>query len=145
MCVGILAFTPMALNRPGCLRGSSTISLIWASCLRQPPMSSYPMSFRLSSSSWHHQHMTTWRGADIEMEKLYRLWWNHTYLSFDWFSLTVDDGIRGNNAVRGGVCFYYFKLHCSHASSDQENIICTKHNLKKTKLWICSCWLLECW
>lgn len=68
----ILAFTPMALNRPGCLRGSSTISLIWASCLRQPPMSSYPMSFRLSSSSWHHQHMTTWWGADIEMEKLYR-------------------------------------------------------------------------
>lgn len=72
MCVVILAFTPMALNRPGCLRGSSTISLIWASCLRHPPMSSYPMSFRLSSSSWHHQHMTSWRGAEADMEKLYR-------------------------------------------------------------------------
>uniref|UniRef100_A0A6B0UY97 Putative conserved secreted protein n=1 Tax=Ixodes ricinus TaxID=34613 RepID=A0A6B0UY97_IXORI len=32
--------TPMALKRLGCRRGSSTISLIWASCLRQPPMSS---------------------------------------------------------------------------------------------------------
>lgn len=33
-------FTPIALNKLGCLSGSSTISLICANCLRQPPMSS---------------------------------------------------------------------------------------------------------
>lgn len=33
-------FTPMALNSAGCLSGSSTISLIWASCFLTPPMSS---------------------------------------------------------------------------------------------------------
>lgn len=43
--------TPIALKSCGCLSGSSTISLIWASCLRQPPMSSYPTSWRASSSS----------------------------------------------------------------------------------------------
>lgn len=44
--------TPMALNRLGCRRGSSTISLIWASCFRHPPISSYPTAFRASSSSY---------------------------------------------------------------------------------------------
>lgn len=124
-----LAFTPMALNRPGCLRGSSTISLIWASCFRQPPMSSYPMSFRLSSSSWHRRHITSSRGVALQTVQV---WWPHTHLSFDWFSLAVDDGIRGNDAVRGGVCFHHFKLHCSHASSHQENITCGESKYTKS-------------
>lgn len=67
-----------------------------------------------------------WNGETVQV------WWNHTYLSFDWFSFTVDDGIRGNDAVWGGVCFYDFKLHCSHASSDQEYITCRKHKSKQT-------------
>lgn len=62
--------------------------------------------------------------------------WNDTYLSFDWFSLTVDNGIWGYDAVWAGVCFYYFKLHCSHASSNQENITCIKHKDEQTPLWI---------
>jgi len=33
--------TWLTLKRAGCLRGSSTISLIWASCFLHPPMSSY--------------------------------------------------------------------------------------------------------
>mmetsp|Transcript_30127 Transcript_30127/g.84150 ORF Transcript_30127/g.84150 Transcript_30127/m.84150 type:complete len:306 (-) Transcript_30127:812-1729(-) len=33
-------FTPIFLNSDGCRRGSSTSSLTWASCFRQPPMSS---------------------------------------------------------------------------------------------------------
>lgn len=41
LCVYVCGtLTPIALNSPGCLRGSSTISLIWASCFLQPPMSS---------------------------------------------------------------------------------------------------------
>ncbi len=34
--VQIITFTPIALKRAGCLRGSSTISLIWASCFLYP-------------------------------------------------------------------------------------------------------------
>ena len=43
--------TPMALNNPGCLSGSSTISLICAICFLAPPISSYPTSFNKSSTS----------------------------------------------------------------------------------------------
>ena len=43
--------TPIALKRLGCLSGSSTISFICANCLRQPPISSYPIELRESSSS----------------------------------------------------------------------------------------------
>ena len=32
--------TPIALNKDGCRRGNSTISLICANCLRTPPISS---------------------------------------------------------------------------------------------------------
>mmetsp|Transcript_17166 Transcript_17166/g.41906 ORF Transcript_17166/g.41906 Transcript_17166/m.41906 type:complete len:215 (-) Transcript_17166:589-1233(-) len=42
---------PRLLKSWGCLRGSSTSSRICASCLRTPPMSSYPTSSRRSSSS----------------------------------------------------------------------------------------------
>lgn len=45
-----------------------------------------------------------------------------THLSFDRLSLTVDNSIWSNNAMRGGVCFYHLKLHCSHTSSYQEYI-----------------------
>ena len=40
----------MLLKSCGCRKGNSTISLICASCLRQPPMSSYPISLSLFSS-----------------------------------------------------------------------------------------------
>mmetsp|Transcript_74076 Transcript_74076/g.130738 ORF Transcript_74076/g.130738 Transcript_74076/m.130738 type:complete len:276 (+) Transcript_74076:1768-2595(+) len=42
---------PKFLNNWGCRKGSSTISLICAICLRHPPTSSYPTSFIFSSSS----------------------------------------------------------------------------------------------
>ena len=43
--------TPKVLKSEGWRRGSSIISLIWDNCLLQPPISSYPMSSGLSSSS----------------------------------------------------------------------------------------------
>mmetsp|Transcript_2596 Transcript_2596/g.7813 ORF Transcript_2596/g.7813 Transcript_2596/m.7813 type:complete len:376 (+) Transcript_2596:1351-2478(+) len=44
-------FTPTLLNSCGWRRGSSMSSRICASCLRTPPMSSYPISSSFSSSS----------------------------------------------------------------------------------------------
>lgn len=46
-----------------------------------------------------------------------------TNLSFDWLSLTVDDGVRGNDAVRAGVGLHHLELHCSHAAPHQEDVI----------------------
>ena len=43
-------------------------------------------------------------------------------LTFDWFPLTVNYRIRGNNAVRGGVCLNNLKLHCSHSSPREEDV-----------------------
>lgn len=49
-----------------------------------------------------------------------------THLSPDWLSLTVDDCVRSNNAVGGGIGLYNLELHSTHASSHQKNVTFTK-------------------
>lgn len=46
-----------------------------------------------------------------------------TDLSLDWLSLTVDDSVRGDDAVRAGVSFYHLELHRPHAPPHQEDVI----------------------
>lgn len=45
-----------------------------------------------------------------------------TDLSFDWLSLTVDDSVRGHDAVWAGVRFHHLELHCSHTPPHQEDV-----------------------
>ncbi|MGH0192867.1 UNVERIFIED_CONTAM: hypothetical protein FKN15_033909 [Acipenser sinensis] len=44
------------------------------------------------------------------------------YFSLDWLSLAVDDGIRGDDTVRGGVSLYHFELHRPQPPTNQANI-----------------------
>lgn len=54
-----------------------------------------------------------------------------TDLSFDRLPLTVDDGVRGDDAVGAGVGLHHLELHRPHAAPDQEDVIC-RHTRMKT-------------
>jgi len=44
------------------------------------------------------------------------------YLTLHRFSLTVDDRIRGHDAVRSRVRLNHLELNCSHAASHKEDV-----------------------
>jgi hypothetical protein len=45
-----------------------------------------------------------------------------SHLTLDRLALTVNDGVRSNDAVGGGVCLNDLELHRSHATTHQEDV-----------------------
>lgn len=59
-----------------------------------------------------------------------------THLSFHRFSLTVDDSVLGNNAVRCRVRLHHLELHGPHATTHQEQVAFVDGTVSFQEVWL---------